>query len=175
VGAPNAHQVAPRRRPQRSPNVRPKLLRESPLADPIMIRGRPPRSIAVALLESLGLPVSDITDEDLEHFFFTGSDGSPMGLVGLEVHGTEALLRSLVVSETARGKGLGSVLVDHAEQYAASKSVRSIYLLTTTAERFFKRLGYERVDRSQAPPSIKQTHEFASLCPASSAFMTKAL
>jgi amino-acid N-acetyltransferase len=62
----------------------------------------------VALLQSQGLPVSDITDEHLESFFFAGSDSSPTGLVGLEVHGADALLRSLVVAEAARGKGLGS-------------------------------------------------------------------
>jgi amino-acid N-acetyltransferase len=137
-----------------------------------MIRGRPPRSTAVALLQAHGLPVSDITGEHLEHFFF-GSDGSPTGLVGLELYGTDALLRSLVVAENARGKGLGSTLIDHAEQYAASKGVRSIYLLTTTAEAFFKRLGYECIERSTAPPSIERTREFAGLCPASSAFMSK--
>lgn len=143
------------------------------MAEPLMIRGRPPRSTALALLQAQGLPVSDITDEHLEHFFFVGSDGSPTGLVGLELYGTEALLRSLVVVEDARCQGLGSTLMDHAEQYAASKSVRSIYLLTTTAEAFFNRLGYERIERSQAPPSIERTPEFAGLCPASSAFMTK--
>jgi amino-acid N-acetyltransferase len=140
-----------------------------------MIRGRPPRSTAVALLQAQGLPVSDITDEHLEHFFFVGSDGSPTGLVGLELYGTDALLRSLVVAENVRSKGLGSALIDHAEQYAASKSVRSIYLLTTTAEAFFKRLGYERIERSKAPPTIERTREFAGLCPASSAFMLKSL
>jgi amino-acid N-acetyltransferase len=140
-----------------------------------MIRGRPPRSTAVALLQSQGLPVSDITDEHLEHFFFLGSDGSPAGLVGVELYGTDALLRSLVVDGSARRNGLGASLVEHAEQYAATKRVRSIYLLTTTAETFFKRLGYERIDRSQAPPSIKRTREFASLCPASSSFMMKTL
>ena len=145
------------------------------MTEPLMIRGRPPRSTAVALLQAQGLPVSDITDEHLEHFFFIGSAGSPTGLVGLEIYGTDALLRSLVVGDNARRKGLGSELVQHAEQYAASKSVRSIYLLTTTAEAFFKRLGYERIDRSQAPPSIERTREFASLCPASSAFMVKCL
>jgi amino-acid N-acetyltransferase len=143
------------------------------MIEPIMIRGRPPRSIAVALLQAQGLPVSDITDEHLEHFFFVGSDGSPTGLVGLELYGTDALLRSLVVVEDVRRKGWGSTLIGHAERYAASKSVRSIYLLTTTAEAFFKRLGYERIERSQAPPSIERTREFAGLCPASSAFMTK--
>jgi amino-acid N-acetyltransferase len=138
-----------------------------------MIRGRPPRSIAVALLQSQGLPISDITAEHLEHFFFVGSDGSPAGLVGVELYGTDALLRSLVVAENARGNGLGSTLVEHAEQYAAATGVRSVYLLTNTAETFFKRLGYVRIDRAQAPPSIRATREFASLCPASSAFMTK--
>jgi amino-acid N-acetyltransferase len=138
-----------------------------------MIRGRPPRSTAVALLQSQGLPISDITDEHLEHFFFFASDGSPIGLVGLELYGTTALLRSLVVGENARGNGLGSTLVEHAEQYAATMGVRSLYLLTTTAERFFKRLGYGRIERSQAPTSIKETREFTSLCPASSAFMMK--
>ena len=140
-----------------------------------MIRGRPPRSTAAALLQAQELPVTDITDEHLEHFFFVGSDGSPTGLVGLEIYGADALLRSLVVGEHARSRGLGSSLVEHAEQYASSKSVRSIYLLTTTAEAFFNRLGYERIDRSQAPPSIERTREFASLCRASSAFMVKFL
>jgi amino-acid N-acetyltransferase len=140
-----------------------------------MIRGRPPRSTAVALLQPQGLPVSDISAEHLEHFFFVGPDGSPTGLVGLELYGTDALLRSLVVAENVRGKGLGSTLINHAEQYAASKGVRSIYLLTTTAEAFFKRLGYERIERSHAPTSIEQTREFADLCPASSAFMLKSI
>jgi amino-acid N-acetyltransferase len=140
-----------------------------------MVRGRPPRSTAVALLLAEGLPISDITDEHLEHFFFVGSDGPPTGLVGLELYATDALLRSLVVGENARGNGLGSTLVEYAEQHAATKGVRSIYLPTTTAETFFKRLGYDRIERSQAPPSIMETREFASLCPASSTFMMKTL
>ena len=145
------------------------------MPEPLMIRGQPPKSTAVALLQAQGLPVSDITDERLEHFFFVGSDGAPTGLVGLEIHGSDALLRSLVVEENARGQGLGSALTDHAEQYAASRNVRAIYLLTTTAETFFRRLGYQRIDRREAPPEIKSTREFADLCPASSAFMFKRL
>jgi amino-acid N-acetyltransferase len=145
------------------------------MPEPLMIRGRPPQSTALALLQAQGLPVSDITDEHLEHFFFVGSDSAPTGLVGLEIYGSDALLRSLVVDENARGQGLGSALTDHAEQYAASRNVRTIYLLTTTAETFFRRLGYQRIDRREAPPEIKSTREFADLCPASSAFMFKRL
>ncbi|MEA3197991.1 MAG: amino-acid N-acetyltransferase [Gammaproteobacteria bacterium] len=143
------------------------------MPEQIMIRGRPSRLAAVALLAAEGLPVADLTDGHLEHFFFTGSDGAPTALVGLEIYAADALLRSLVVARDARTKGVGSALVQHAEDYAASRGVHAIYLLTTTAESYFERLGYRRVDRTQAPPSIRSTAEFAGLCPASSAFMIK--
>ena len=52
------------------------------MPEPLIIRGRPPRSTAVALLQAQGLPISDITDEHLEHFFFIGSDGSLTGYGG---------------------------------------------------------------------------------------------
>jgi amino-acid N-acetyltransferase len=145
------------------------------MSERLSILGRPTKATAVALLQSQGLPVSDITDEHLEHFFFTGSDNSPTGLVGVEIYGTDALLRSLVVAETARAQGIGSALVKPVEEYASARRVATMYLLTTTAETFFKRLGYEYIDRSQASLSIGRTSEFASLCPASSAFMIKRL
>jgi amino-acid N-acetyltransferase len=145
------------------------------MPDVLMIRERPPHLSVVALLEAEGLPASDLTESHLGHFFFTGSDGAPTALVGLEIHGEAALLRSLVVSAEARTRGLGSTLVQHAEGYAAARQVRSIYLLTTTAEAFFEHRGYRRVDRAQAPASIQSTREFASLCPSSSAFMIKRL
>jgi len=63
----------------------------------------------------------------------------------------------------------------HAEQYAAAHHVRALYLLTSTAESYFERRGYRRIDRAEAPPSIQATREFASLCPASCAFMFKRL
>lgn len=140
-----------------------------------MIRGRPPHALAVAMLAAAGLPAVDLCDGQLEHFFFAGSDGAPTGLAGLEIYGADALLRSVVVEERQRGRGLGAALVRHAEAYAVSQGVRSIYLLTTTAESFFERLSYARLDRAAAPPFIRRTREFASLCPASSAFMVKQL
>jgi amino-acid N-acetyltransferase len=145
------------------------------MTDPIKIRSRPPRSMATELLGGADLPFSDLTDEHLEHFFFTGSDSSPTGLVGLEIYGADALLRSLVVCAPARAAGLGSLLVKHAEDYARSNQVHAIYLLTTTAESFFERRGYRHIDRAQAPPSIRRTREFATFCPASSALLIKQL
>jgi amino-acid N-acetyltransferase len=145
------------------------------MPETLLIRERPPHAGVVALLEAEGLPSSDVTESHLEHFFFAGSDGAPIGIVGLEPFGPDALLRSLVVSSAARTQGLGSALVLHAEGYAVSHQVRTLYLLTTTAESYFEHRGYRRIDRVQAPPAIQSTREFASLCPASSAFMFKPL
>src|SRR5215469_10816229 len=99
---------------------------------PQIIRARPPLKSAAALLKAHGLPAADLTEDHLQHFFFLGSDGSPLGLIGLEIYGADALLRSLVVAEGERGRGLGSQLVEQAEDYAASQGASTIYLLTTT-------------------------------------------
>lgn len=129
----------------------------------------------IALLEAQALPTQDLVDADLSHFFFAGSPEAPVGLVGLELYGPNALLRSLVVMETERRRGLGAQLLERVETHAREQGVRSIYLLTLTAERFFAQRGYRVVERERAPPSIQRTREFASLCPASSAFLTKTL
>jgi amino-acid N-acetyltransferase len=139
------------------------------------ISGRPPRAAAVALLEAAALPTEDLADDKLEHFFLAGDSTAPVGLVGLELFGQLALLRSLVVIPGSRTTGIGTKLVAHAESYAASRGVSSIYLLTTTAEGFFAARGYSRVDRDTAPAPIRSTREFAELCPSTSAFMVKQL
>lgn len=141
----------------------------------VSIKARPALAAARLLLEAEGLPSSDLDATQLEHFFFVGADAAPVALVGLEIFAGVALLRSLVVQTAARRSGLGSALVRHAESYAASRQIRDLFLLTTTAENFFLRHGYEPTARSSAPASIVQTQEFSSLCPASSAFMRKRL
>jgi amino-acid N-acetyltransferase len=133
----------------------------------------PSESAVKQLLSESGLPIEDITDQHLQHFFGCGSGLELEGLVGLELYGDVALLRSLAVTAEKRGSGLGSKLVEHAEGYAREKGVTSLYLLTTTAEAFFLRRGYARIPREEAPAAIKGTQEFAGICPASSAFMVK--
>ena len=73
----------------------------------------------------------------MEHFFFCGSADVPTALVGLELHGTSALLRSLVVHPDVRLTGIGKMLVEHAETQARARGVRAMYLLTTTASGSF--------------------------------------
>jgi amino-acid N-acetyltransferase len=140
-----------------------------------VIRARPALAPAKGLLAASNLPVGDLTDRHCEHFFYCGASSAPEGLVGLELFGEVALLRSLVVSPGARSAGMGSALVRHAEDYARAQGVRAVYLLTTTAEAFFSKRGYSMTARDAAPTAIRSTREFSGICPASSALMSKLL
>ncbi|MBC8024435.1 MAG: GNAT family N-acetyltransferase [Steroidobacteraceae bacterium] len=135
----------------------------------------PPLSAATQLLAAAGLPTNDLTEPHCQHFFYLGPATAPTGLVGLEIYGDVALLRSLVVAPAERSAGAGSTLVRHAEEQARANGVRRLYLLTTTAEAFFSRRGYQTASREDAPVAIRTTREFAGICPASSAFMSKPL
>jgi len=139
------------------------------------IIAHPSESAAKRLLVEAGLPAADIPAEHLQHFFFCGPGPDLDGLVGIELYGEVALLRSLTVAPNQRGSGLGSRLVDHAEHYARDRGVNSLYLLTTTAEAFFLRRGYTRLAREKAPDPIRNTTEFGGICPLSSALMVKHL
>lgn len=104
-----------------------------------------------------------------------GAESNPGGVVGVELYGEVALLRSLAVAQDARGKGCGRRLVEEIERYAARNGVKHLYLLTTTAERFFASLGYVRVQRDAVPPAIRATTEFTTLCSDTAAVLVKAL
>ena len=127
------------------------------------------------LVAEANLPGDDLETLDLSNFLGCGTREQPDGVVGLELQGTVALLRSLAVATAARGAGLGRALVAAAENHAQARGVRSLYLLTTTAAGFFERLGYRHADRASAPEALRQTEEFSSLCPSSASFMVKEL
>jgi len=141
----------------------------------VAIHRRPARTTVTALLESAGLPAADLTDGYMQHFFYVGPRSAPLALVGVEMCGRDALLRSLVVIPQHRSVGLGQALVAHAESHAHRQGARAIYCLTTTAEAFFRRRGYVDADRERAPLAVRETREFSTICPASSAFLVKQL
>ena len=127
------------------------------------------------LLATAKLCYDDLTPEHMAHFLTLRDGGELIGAVGLEVIGSDALLRSLVVAPSHRGKGLGIQLVEGIEAHAHDIGVTSLYLLTTTADRFFDRHGYERIQRASVPDAIGATTEFVSFCPDSAVCMLKRL
>jgi amino-acid N-acetyltransferase len=125
------------------------------------------------LLDSAVLPSADISEESLKGFLVYRTSAGVVGAVGLEYYEDAALLRSLVVEKQQVGHGIGKELVAAAERLAAGTAVAAIYLLTTTADRFFETVGFRRLQRELAPASIRGSHQFASLCPASAVLMVK--
>ena len=137
------------------------------------ITRNPPEEITKQLLTEAQLPVQDITPEHLKHFFGAWSDTHLEGVVGLELYGSVALLRSLAVITARKRSGLGTALLSKAERYAAGQGATSLFLLTTTAKMYFEQHGYLTIPRASAPNAIRATAEFSNICPASAVLMVK--
>jgi amino-acid N-acetyltransferase len=132
--------------------------------------GREDLAHVIALLERHGLPLDGAAGME-DALVVARRDGEIAGAAGLEVYADGALLRSVVVDASAQGQGLGQRLTEAALALARVRGVSAVFLLTTTAEGFFSRLGFERVARADVPASVQQSVEFQSACPASATVM----
>jgi len=127
-----------------------------------------------ALLERLHLPLAGV-DEHLPTMIVARDGEQIVGTAALEMYADGALLRSVAVEPHLQGRQLGHQLTDAALQMASNRGVTAVFLLTTTAERFFPRFGFEAIGREQVPPSVRASVEFQSACPASAIVMRKQL
>ncbi len=125
------------------------------------------------LLEYEYLPSEDVTEQLLDHFLVCRDEKGVVGAVALEPCGKHVLLRSLVVTAELRGERLGSRLAQAAEVLAERRGSKAIYLLTTTAEKFFAARGYRAVPRTEAPLQIQGSSQFSRLCPSTAVLMVK--
>lgn len=124
------------------------------------------------LLSNQGLPSKDISRR-LDHFFVIRENGNIIAVIGLEIYGKDALLRSMATNPDYRKKGLASSLVDYIIAYAKTLQLTSLFLLTETAEAFFDKRKFSKIERRDAPETIRTSSEFCHACPASAALMKK--
>jgi amino-acid N-acetyltransferase len=122
------------------------------------------------LLVANKLPLDGVP-ESLQDFLVAFDGQKVIGAIGLEIFGDCALLRSAVVDESARGTGLGAQLVEGALAKARVLRLKDVYLLTTTAEKYFPRFGFAAVPREDAPAELQKSAEFGGACPASAVLM----
>ena len=104
-----------------------------------------------------------------------GPSRALVGVAGLEVCRDNALLRSVAVAPEWQGRGLGRVLVERVVAEAEARGLHALYLLTTTAERYFPSFGFARVERGAVPDDVRDTAEFQVACPESAVAMEKRL
>ena len=126
------------------------------------------------LLETQHLPLDGI-DEHVSTMVVAKKGSEVVGAAAVELYADGALLRSVVVDPMVQGQGLGHRLSDAALSIAKERGTDTAFLLTTTAEKFFPKLGFEQIVRDDVPASVQASIEFQSACPASAVVMRKRL
>lgn len=127
-----------------------------------------------ALLSASGLPIDGLVDH-LGTAIVARRGHETVGCAALEVYSDGALLRSVAVAPGTRGTGLGQALTGAALSLANDLGMPAVYLLTTTAERFFPRFGFSVIQRGDVPAGVRQSVEFRTACCASAIVMRKTL
>ena len=125
-----------------------------------------------SLLLKCDLPTADV-GEHIDNFLVAKQNGKIIGTVGLEVEKKAGLLRSLAVEESFRNKGVGKSLYQELITNARRDGLAEISLLTTTAEDYFSRLGFQKVASEEIPAYVKNTKEYKLFCPSNAVCMLK--
>ena len=128
----------------------------------------------VQLLEQQHLPLDGFQDH-LATTVVARQHGRLVGSAALEVYADGALLRSVAVAAELQGRGIGRDLAAATERIARDLRLPALYLLTTTAEGYFPKFGFERITRAEVPASVQTSVEFTTACPASAIVMRKRL
>jgi len=126
------------------------------------------------LLTKTNLPVDGVK-ESIGSFIVAESDGRMIGVGGVERCGDYGLLRSVAVDPLARGRGVGAAMTERLIADSEASGLRALYLLTTTAEKYFPSFGFDETPRDVVPTEIRQTSEFKDICPSSAKVMRRAL
>src|SRR5688572_6871960 len=112
------------------------------------------RLAVVALLNSRKLPTADIPAE-LPHFLVAERENEIVGCVGLEIYGSDALIRSLVVDHRVQNQGVGNALLTRVMAVGTNQGVHTLHLLTTTARAYFLTKGFHDESRDKSPEQIR--------------------
>jgi amino-acid N-acetyltransferase len=124
-----------------------------------------------ALLDGMHLPTDGLEGHLQTALVARDADGI-IGCVALERYGNLALLRSLAVTPSLHGHGVGQQLTRSAVELARQRGVTTLYLLTRTAPDFFARhFGFRPIGRAEVPASVQQSMEFISACPTTAQVM----
>lgn len=123
-----------------------------------------------AILESSQLPVAGV-DEHWRTFLVARDRGIVVACAGAEAYPVAALIRSIAVVPQYRSHGLGRRLVRQLLDRLSARGLRDFYLLTTTAEGYFRKRGFKTIDRDEVHPQVLQSREFQDACPSSAVCM----
>jgi len=124
----------------------------------------------IDLLRRNELPVQGVP-EHLKTFVVAKDGGKLVGCGGSEAHPHVALLRSFAVEAEYRNAGVGRRLVRELMDRLSAHGIREFYLLTLTAETFFRKRGFKTIDRDEVHPQLLSSEEFKGACPSTAVCM----
>jgi N-acetylglutamate synthase-like GNAT family acetyltransferase len=122
------------------------------------------------LLEASSLPTAGV-DEHWRTFIIARDDGRLVACGGAEAYQFAALIRSIAVVPDYRSHGLGRRIVRQLLDRLASRGLREFYLLTTTAEEYFRKRGFKTIDRDEVHPQLLASRELQDACPSTATCM----
>ena len=122
------------------------------------------------LLTANQLPIAGV-DEHWKTFIVAREGERIIGCGGAETHEFVALIRSIAVQEDRRGTGVGRRIVRQLLDRLASRGIRQFYLLTTTAEDYFRKRGFKTIDRDEIHPQLLGSAELQGDCPSTATCM----
>ncbi len=126
------------------------------------------------LLARHHLPLDGV-DEHVRTMVVARDGSQIVGTAAVELYADGALLRSVAVDPAQQGRQLGHQLTEAALLLAQTHGADTVFLLTTTAEKYFPKFGFEQITRADVPASVQASVEFQSACPASAVVMRKRL
>jgi N-acetylglutamate synthase-like GNAT family acetyltransferase len=119
-----------------------------------------------SFLAAQGLPTDDILAPETIYWVAETATIEMVASAGLEFGNEAGLLRSVATAEACRSMGLGKAMVAAALGAARSRGLRSVYLFSTGAGRYFARLGFVESPVEElvaALPHAPQVIRFAAL------------
>jgi N-acetylglutamate synthase-like GNAT family acetyltransferase len=120
-------------------------------------------ALAGVLAEN-NLLAGDLDGDNKRFFAFVDGSGWRVGVGGLELYGSAAILRSFFTISHHRGQGLGGQMLEELLSTAKALGVADVYLFTVEAEAFFNKHGFLTVDRTVAPAGVRDSRQFVEHC-----------
>lgn len=123
----------------------------------------------INMLNSAGLTTAGVLGNMDQ--FTVADNGEIIGAIGMVPDDAgSVLLRSLIVKEKYRNAGIADALL-HAAPKSGSGLIRTVYLLTNTAEKYFAKRGYKMVERAEIPCMLLEKSLQGKACSSCSSCM----
>jgi amino-acid N-acetyltransferase len=114
-------------------------------------------AVVRSILEAAGL-IAEGVESPSSCYLIAYCGNEPIGTAGIESRIDAAILRSLAVAESMRGRGIGEALIKAARVAAHTRGARILYVLTKEPlTGWFTRLGFVMVPMSKLRSALSGT------------------